>query len=212
MYGYAKSQNFDVSETKDLVSFADYGLKWHFEGYKPYADNIYVKFDPTVSFTANILEDGYKAIKDKEGNQDLYYEYLPIGTCPIIGIDGAGAVVEIDLVVGAEGKIEFQAVYTGTIVKTITTASDGSYTADTMRVVLSWKAKDVDLDARMYGVANGKTAFDVYWRNKNSNDRYSASLDVDNKGTYSTGSQTITVGKMNGLDHILFYVNDYNNL
>ena len=60
--------------------------------------------------------------KDLDGNNygkvladDMMYKYIPLGRVPLIGADGIGIVVEIDLVMNAQGTFEFQYNLAGTL-------------------------------------------------------------------------------------------------
>lgn len=77
--------------------------------------NAYVKMNQDAA-----LKVGFG--KDFDGNNygkvladDMMYKYIPLGRVPIIGVDGIGIVVEIDLVMNAQGTFELEYNLAGTL-------------------------------------------------------------------------------------------------
>ena len=77
--------------------------------------NAYLKFQSGVSVEAKLSNDIDGSDHGAMVADDLLYKYIPLGRVPLVGIDGIGAVVEIDLVMNAEGSFEFAYNLAGTI-------------------------------------------------------------------------------------------------
>lgn len=73
--------------------------------------NAYVKMQQEAK-----LKVGFKKDMDEATlRDDMLYEYIELGSVPVVGVDGVGIVVEIDLVMNAEGTFEYEYTLKGTI-------------------------------------------------------------------------------------------------
>lgn len=73
--------------------------------------NAYVKFENSISVHVDITASDDHTIID-----DLYYPpYIELGTIPLVGVDGVGIVLEVDLVLSPQGKFELDFGVNGTL-------------------------------------------------------------------------------------------------
>lgn len=73
--------------------------------------NAYVQFDSNVNVHVEIVASDDRTIID-----DLYYPpFIKLGTIPLVGVDGVGIVLEVDLVLSPEGKFEVDFGVNGTL-------------------------------------------------------------------------------------------------
>ena len=74
----------------------------------------------------------------------------------------------------------------------------------TIRIILTWGEKPLDLDSHLYCVNNQK--YHVFFSNEKVDN---ANLDVDDTNSY--GPETVTITKVNSDDKFEYYVHDYTN-
>lgn len=103
--------NWEFQYKLDInIPTVDYKIDINFIGLKPNAKNVYFKMQEEIQVSA-----AFVCGEDRPLRDDVVYEYIELGTVPLLGIDGMGAVVEIDLVMNAEGKFEVQYNVAGTL-------------------------------------------------------------------------------------------------
>lgn len=73
--------------------------------------NAYVKFENNINVHVDITASDDHTVID-----DLYYPpYIELGTIPLVGVDGVGIVLEVDLVLSPQGKFELDFGVNGTL-------------------------------------------------------------------------------------------------
>lgn len=85
-----------------------------FNGWKPTVKNAYIKVQQTTDLSVSFGKGSDPNNPDNYIKDDALYKYIPLGSVPVVGTYGVGIVVEIDLVMTAEGKFEVQYNLSGT--------------------------------------------------------------------------------------------------
>lgn len=85
-----------------------------FDGFKPNVKNAYIKVQQNTDLTVSFGKGTDPNNPENYICNDAIDKYIPLGKIPVVGTYGVGIVVEVDIVMRAEGKFEVQYNLAGT--------------------------------------------------------------------------------------------------